>query len=115
MIERVEAACKGMEMRAQLAAVVWLGTVLILSPAQAQMTGARPDIAPLPPGSRAHVTVTASLLELLLALRLGSPAPGVADRPEIAQPHLRRHAARAAAAAQMALAAAPGPIGLTPP
>lgn len=94
-------------MRAPLAIMLCLGTVLMLSPAQAQMS-ARPDVAPLPPGSQAHVTATASLLELLLAIRLGSPAASVADRPEIAQPHLRRRAETTAAAApQMALAAAP--------
>ena len=92
-------------MRARLAAVFCLGTALILSPAQAQVAGSPNDRTPLPPGSRAHVTVTASLLELLLAIRLGAPAANLADRPAIVQPPVKRHAA--AAAPQMALAAAP--------
>jgi hypothetical protein len=93
-------------MRASLAGVLCLGTMLMLSPAMAQ-----PAAGPLPPESRARTVLTTSLLELLLALRLGPP-PAQADAgPAVPQPHLRRHAA---AAAPLVVAAVPLPV-LTPP
>jgi hypothetical protein len=54
-----------MEMRASLAAVLCLGTGLMLSPGSAQTVA-----PPLPPDSQARTILTTSLLELLLALRL---------------------------------------------
>jgi hypothetical protein len=87
-------------MRAALAAVLCLGMVLVLSPAIAQ-----PAAGPLPPDSQAHTRLTTSLIELLLTLHLGAAAAQTDARPVEPQPHLRRHAATAAA--QMALAAAP--------
>lgn len=91
-------------MRAPLAAVLCLGTGLMQSPANAQTAA-----TPLPPESQARTVLTTSLLELLLALRLG-PAPENADAaPQTTQPHLRQHAGAAPVAA---LAAVPS---LTPP
>jgi hypothetical protein len=94
-------------MRASLARVLCVGTVLMLSPAVAE-----PAAGPAPPDSEAHTRLTTSLLELLLTLRLGPSEVSIASQPAAPQPHLRRHAA----AAPLVLAAAPVPLPvLTPP